>query len=103
MDSKGTLTIGSHSETMVVEEQNISNSKTELENKYKDYLNDNQTLTTDWQGDTADVFAQYSQNMNCMLGATIRTTGVFGTNINTFYLKSQSLDTQASLNIKGEE
>lgn len=96
MDNGSIMTIGSHSETMVAEQQNVSNSKIELESKYNDYVEDNQALVIDWQGDTADIFAQFSKNMNDMLKEAISTTDVFGININNFYSKSYSLDTQAS-------
>lgn len=101
MGNNGSLAIGSHSETMVAEEKNISNSKVELENTYNNYLEDNQALVLDWQGDTADIFAKYSDNMNNMLNASIGTTSTFGVNVNTFYSESQVLDTQASMNADG--
>lgn len=101
MGNNGSLAIGSHSETMVAEEKKISNSKVELENTYNNYLEDNQALVSDWQGDTADIFAKYSDNMNNMLNASIGTTSTFGVNVNTFYSKSQVLDTQASMNADG--
>lgn len=97
------LEIGSHTETMVTEGENAADSKKELENSFKEYMEDNQMLTTDWEGDVAEVFLNYSNNMNQMIQSAIGITDRFGLNIAEFYKQSMQLDIQASSNAEGEK
>ncbi len=100
-DMNNAVAIGAHIATMAAEQINVEDSKTELSNAYAEYLEDNQALRTDWEGDTAQIFTTYSNCMNKMLKAAIGTTDVFGHDIITFYKETLQLDMQAEINAGG--
>lgn len=95
--------IGLHIGTMINEEENISESKKQLQSQYEIYFADNEALRNNWEGDTAKIFLTYSNCMNKMLQSAIGITDVMGQNINTFFNETALLDAQAGMNAGGEK
>lgn len=94
--------IASHNATMISEEENVTASKEQLSSQYEIFSADNKELNDDWEGDTAEIFLKYSNQMNNMIEDTIKVTDVFGQNIWFFYTDSKELDTDAANNAGGE-